>query len=128
MRVVLLGPIAAWWEEWDSPRHQEYTAWRDRVRAELVAAGHLVYSPHRAWQGNWDENAGDVSAQYVNDAAIAITDVCFNLQPVGVSSPGTEHEMDLCQALGREVYWVPPGATGALGVLCGPPPPGGTWR
>jgi hypothetical protein len=110
MRVALLGPIGYWWDDqWDTPAHREYVAWRDQMRTELVAAGHLVYSPHRAWQGEWDANDGDSVAQIVNDTAIAVCDAVLNLTPPSVPSPGTDHEMALCKRVGIPVVVAPPG-------------------
>jgi hypothetical protein len=55
LRVVIIGPIKTWWGRIDSPEYKEYALWRDAVRVACIHEGHLVYSPHRAWQGAWHE-------------------------------------------------------------------------
>ena len=59
--ITLVGPIKVWWSEWDSPRHKQYTLWRDAVRVALVKAGVAVYSPHRAIQGRWNEKLQEIN-------------------------------------------------------------------
>lgn len=108
MKVMLAGPIKAWWEEWDSPRHQQYVAWRQLLSDSLVQSGHLVYRPHEAWKGEWEGNQGEVSAQRVNDEAIRVCDVIVNLTPEGVASDGTDVEMALCNGLKKIVLRYPP--------------------
>lgn len=104
LKVILVGPIKAWWDEWGSERHNAYTAWRELVSVSLVDAGVLVYRPHEAWKGNWDE-----AAQAVNDAAIAVCDLVVNLTPEGVPSKGTDDELLLCQSSEKVVVDAPPG-------------------
>jgi len=101
--VVLCGPIKAWWDEWGSQRHQEYTAWRDALSDALVDAGHLVYRPHEGFKGKWTE-----AAQRVNDVAIEVADVVLNLTPPGVPSDGTDAEMLHARWLARQVFNAPP--------------------
>jgi hypothetical protein len=98
--VFLAGPIRFWWEDgqWDSPLHQQYTKWRDDVRVALVRIGCLVYSPHRAWQGRWNERA-----QAVNDAAIRAATVVIDLRIPGVPADGTEREIETAYQAGVPV-------------------------
>lgn len=105
MIVTLIGPIKWWWDEnWETEAHWEYTAHRDRVNDYLVERGVLVYRPHEAFKGAWDERA-----QSVNDAAILASELIINLMPVGVPSVGTESELWLCEHNNRTVLWCPPG-------------------
>lgn len=64
--VFLAGPIRHWWAEgqWGSTRHGIYVAFRDMVHGDL-SEEFLVYAPHRAWRGPWNE-----VAQRVNDSAV----------------------------------------------------------
>lgn len=106
MKIALLGPISWWWNDrWDTPEHQAYVEWRQRVHDALVAAGHLVYRPDSCWKGNWP---GNEDAQIVNDTAIEVCDLELNLTPPGVRSIGTEDEMLLCDRLGKVVLPAPP--------------------
>ncbi|MHA3701406.1 hypothetical protein ACXR2U_04420 [Jatrophihabitans sp. YIM 134969] len=112
VRVMLAGPIKHWWVEWESPRHVEYTTWRDAVRVALVKDGCLVYSPHRAWQGAWHE-----AAQSVNDAAIDMADVMIDLTPPGVPADGTAAECAEAERVGTPVVAAPPGSADDLAHL-----------
>jgi hypothetical protein len=110
--VFLCGPICIWWSEWDSPRHKIYTQWRDAVRAALIHAGCLVYSPHRAISGSWHP-----FAQQINDAAIKISDFVVNMTPPGVSGEGTEKELHLAIDYQRTIINAPPGDENELHAL-----------
>lgn len=105
MKIVLVGPIRHWYDKWGTPEHAAYIAWRDEVHEELIVNGHLVYSPHRAWQGAWAPDA-----QVVNDHAIEICDVVVNLSPPGVvrDQSGTHAELELAHRLGKRIGWAPP--------------------
>ncbi|HEY3324527.1 MAG TPA: hypothetical protein VGP72_29010 [Planctomycetota bacterium] len=102
--VMLAGPIKVWWSEWDSPRHRQYTKWRDAVRVALVKAGCAVYSPHRAIQGRWNENL-----QKINDAAIAASDFVVVLTPPDCPADGTEHEIAYAKQHNIRLICAPPG-------------------
>lgn len=106
MKVMLAGPIKAWWDEWESPQHKHYVAWRDALSQALVDAGHLVYRPHEAFKGQWHE-----SAQAVNDVALRTSDVIANLTPEGVPSLGTDDEIDYARRYNRRVVATPPPST-----------------
>lgn len=89
MFIVVVGPIDYWWNEnWETDEHFFYTTWRDGVCKQLVEAGHLVYRPHEAFKGAWDERA-----QRVNDAAIDACDAMVNVGPPGVPAYGTAAEV-----------------------------------
>jgi hypothetical protein len=77
----------------------------------LIHEGHLVYSPHRAWQGAWHEKAQDV-----NDEAIVQSDVVISLTPPGVVSVGTDAEIVVAAGLGKTVVYAPPGGSEELRV------------
>jgi hypothetical protein len=108
--VALVGPIEWWWNtpadpsRFDSQQAVEYRAWRTIVRDALVAAGFLVYSPHDAFKGAWDERA-----QKHNDTIIELCDVVVNMRPKGVPGKGTDHELILAHVLGKPVFRAPPG-------------------
>ncbi|MEO7059666.1 MAG: hypothetical protein ABI083_08105 [Lapillicoccus sp.] len=112
--VMLAGPIKVWWQQgmWDTDAHRLYLEWRDAVRVACVKAGHLVYSPHRAWQGAWSEKA-----QRVNDMAIEMADVVLDLTPAGTPADGTLAEVALARATGTPVVPAPPGDAVALAAL-----------
>jgi len=110
--VTLVGPIKVWWSEWDSPRHQEYTHWRDAVRVALVKAGVAVYSPHRAIQGRWNEKL-----QEINNAAILASDYIVVLTPPGVMCVGTNEEIAYAQMHGKQLVFAPPGEDTDIGKL-----------
>lgn len=101
--VVLIGPIRVWWSEWGSPRHQEYTRWRDAVRVACVKAGCAVYSPHRAIQGRWNKKL-----QRINNAAIIDADIIINLTPMGVPAEGTMEEVELAKKHLKLILNAPP--------------------
>ena len=110
--VMLAGPIKIWWAEgmWDSEPHQTYVQWRDAIRVACVKAGFLVYSPHRAWQGAWSENA-----QRINDTAVEACDVVLDLTPPGIPADGTAAETAYARKVGTPVLVAPPGDSRALG-------------
>lgn len=91
--IMLAGPIKHWWDEnWDTPQHWQYAEWRDRVSSSLVDDGYLVYRPHEAFKGRWDERA-----QSVNDLILRTADVILNMTPDGVPSLGTDGEIMYAQ-------------------------------
>jgi hypothetical protein len=108
--VVVVGPIDHWWNEnWGTFEHEVYATWRDGVCKQLVEAGHLVYRPHEAFKGAWDERG-----QAVNDVAIDSADVMVNLRPDGVPAYGTQAEVGRfnrqpLHGKWRPYYWAPPG-------------------
>lgn len=109
--VALVGPVEYWWNTEDDPHRfdsqqaVEYRAWRTILRDSLVAAGFLVYSPHDAFKGNWDERA-----QVHNDSIIRVVDVVVNMRPDGIPGAGTDHELDLANSLNKPIIEAPPGS------------------
>jgi hypothetical protein len=102
--VVEAGPIKHWWDEnWDTPAHKAYDEWREMVSAGLVEAGYLVYRPHHAFKGPWDERA-----QSVNDMALRVADAVINLTPPGVPSLGTDGEVLYAASFGGIIVPAPP--------------------
>ncbi len=107
MKIFLAGPVDYWWNEnWESPQHIQYMKWRDYISKLMVEAGHLVYHPHRAWKGAWDE-----SAQAVNDAALDVCDEFVYLTPLDVPAYGTMAEKIKFQSSGKPCHHAPPGST-----------------
>lgn len=87
--IILLGAIRHWWDEnWNTPEHWDYASWRNEVSGALVAAGYLVYRPHEAFKGTWNERA-----QLVNDAAIGASDLALVLSDENIPSEGTDAEI-----------------------------------
>ena len=113
MKIFLAGPIDFWWNEnWGTPRHETYKAWRKDVNQMFVEAGHLVYRPHEAIKGAWDE-----SFQAINDLAIELCDVFVHLTPQGVPAYGTNAEKAVAESYGKRVAWAPPGNTDEIADL-----------
>jgi hypothetical protein len=90
-------------ELWGGPEHKEYVNYRDYIRRLLVQEGYLVYAPHEAFKGTWDERA-----QAVNDAGIAAADVVMNLSPFGIPTEGTDAEVAYARRVGTPVIHHPP--------------------
>lgn len=120
MIIMLVGPIDYWWNEnWGTFNHRVYQSWRDLVSRQLVEAGHLVYRPHEAFKGAWDERAQDV-----NRAALQRSDVVINLNP-GVPAYGTAEELEFVHGLNAHGYKIqvlnaPPGDTSQIRHLITP--------
>ncbi len=105
--VMLAGPIKYWWDEnWGTPLHELYVAWRQYVSDLLVEAGYLIYRPHEAFKGRWTEQA-----QSVNDAALRLADVAVILTPPGVPSLGTDSETHYASQCGAVLLPAPPPTT-----------------
>lgn len=82
----------------------EYRRHREFLGRELVAAGLLVYRPHEAFKGTWDERA-----QALNDVMVQISDVIVCMRPDGIPGQGTDHELDLAKKSGKPIVMAPPG-------------------
>lgn len=103
--VMLCGPIAHWWDEnWETKEHWDYVAWRNFLSDELVKAGYLVYRPHEAFKGTWNNKM-----QGVNNYVLNLCDFILNLNP-GVPSDGTDEELIECVRLDKIVIDAPPPA------------------
>ena len=101
--AMLAGPIKAWWDEnWNTTEHWRYALWRERVNTELVKSYWLVYRPHEAFQGTWDERA-----QSINDFVLRTADVIINLTPPGVPSMGTDGEVLYAKNFDKPIIEVP---------------------
>lgn len=108
--VFLAGPIRHWWAPgmWDSLEHQAYTAFRTLVHYEL-SADFLVYAPHLAWRGPWNEGA-----QAVNNAAVAACDALVWLDIPGVVAAGTAAEVATAERAGIVTHRIWVGDTDGL--------------
>lgn len=110
--VALVGPIEYWWNTPDdparfhSPEAVRYRDWRERLSRFLVDSGRLVFRPHEAFKGPWDERA-----QVFNDHMVEISDVIVNMRPPGIPGRGTDHELELAESLGKPIIWAPPGCS-----------------
>jgi hypothetical protein len=107
--VALIGPIEYWWDtpeeplRFTSPEAVRYRQWRRELSDFLVREGFLVYRPHEAFKGSWDERA-----QRFNDAIIEVCDLVMCMRPEGIPGKGTDHELDLAAKLGKPVIFTPP--------------------
>jgi hypothetical protein len=108
--VALIGPIEYWWDTPDDPDRfnsqpaVEYRAWREILNDFLVREGFLVYRPHEAFKGPWDERA-----QMLNDVMVEMADIIICMRPDGVPGKGTDHELEVAGSLGKPVVWAKPG-------------------
>jgi len=110
--VMLAGPIEWWWDteeepnRFNSPDAVAYRAHRDLVRDIFVAHHYLVYSPHSAFKGDWNEKM-----QPVNDYVLSLSDIVIDLTPRHIAhlvADGTKHEIALALRLGKFVMPIPP--------------------
>jgi hypothetical protein len=110
--VFLCGPIEWWWDTEDEPdrfnswESREYRRHRDSVRDFFVARHYLVYSPHAAFKGDWNEKM-----QPVNDYVLSLCDIVVNLSPPDVPGEGTAHEWELAHKLDKIMVEIPPGTS-----------------
>lgn len=98
--VFLASPIRGWWAPgmWESPLHVAYTSFRDAVHDRL-SSDFLVYAPHRAWRGPWNE-----VAQRVNDAAVLSCHALVYLNVPGMIAEGTRSETELAAEHGIPTF------------------------
>lgn len=110
--VFLAGPIEYWWDtpsepnRWASEQAVRYRKHRDAVRDFFVEHHFLVYSPHSAFKGDWNEKM-----QPVNDYVLGLSDIVVNLKPddiPGLVANGTDHEWELAKKLGKICIALPP--------------------
>jgi hypothetical protein len=106
----LFGPIEHWWDtpadpnrflRWDAVKYRKH---RIDLQNFLVEHGILVYSPHNAFKGPWDERM-----QEINDWVVRHVDVLINMQPPGIPIRGTAVEIALGRALLKPIFNCPPG-------------------
>ena len=109
LSVFLAGPIEYWWDTPEDPHRfhshaaRVYRQHRDELRDHLVSEGYLVYSPHTAFKGDWNEKM-----QPVNDYVLGLCDIVVDMSPPGIPGKGTEHELALAKSLGKEIWTIPP--------------------
>jgi hypothetical protein len=110
--VFLAGPIEFWWntpsepDRWNSMEAVKYRWHRDAVRDFFVARHFLVYMPHEAFKGDWNEKM-----QPVNDFVLSKSDIFVNMKPLhipGLIANGTDHEEELARELGKIIVPLPP--------------------
>lgn len=107
--VFLAGPIEYWWDTDDHPNRFDsdaavgYRRHRDTVRDFFVDRHYLVYSPHTAFKGDWNEKM-----QPVNDFVLRLCDIFVDMSPEGVPGNGTDHERELAKTLGKVILHLPP--------------------
>lgn len=101
--VFLAGPIRHWWGEgqWNSTTHQQYTYVRDYAH-EVFSEDFLVYAPHRAWRGPWNE-----VAQQVNDLAVDSCHAFVYFQIEGVVAKGTDAEWERASKASKKIIRIP---------------------
>jgi hypothetical protein len=106
--VAVIGPIECWWDTEEEPDRfnsleaRSYRDWR-RAVCDALAKHFLVYRPHEAFKGNWNEEA-----QLVNDAGIDIAHYVVNLKPENVVALGTDHEEERARKQGKHIFYAPP--------------------
>lgn len=111
--VMLIGPVAYWWDtddykHWDLPEHWHYVAWRQRVNDALVENGYLVYRHWEAFKGTWNNKM-----QEVNNYVLDRSDFIISLKPDYAWSEGWEEEVARATENGQEVILAPPPGTEA---------------
>lgn len=108
--IALVGPIEYWWnteeapDRFNSPQALNYRIHRQMLGDYLVDHGYLVYRPHEAFKGPWDERA-----QVFNDAMIQIADIVVNMRPEGIPGKGTDHELAMAEKAGLPIIEASPG-------------------
>lgn len=107
--IALIGPIEYWWDVPEEPDRfnsvpaAEYRQYRNDLNDFLVSKGYLVFRPHEAFKGEWDERA-----QAFNDAMVQIADIVVCMRPLGIPGKGTDHEINLALLAGKVVVNAPP--------------------
>lgn len=110
--VFLAGPIEWWWDtpeepdRFNSSEAVKYRRHRDAVRDFFVKHHFLVYCPHTAFKGDWNEKM-----QPVNDYVLGLSDIFVNMTPTHIPeivANGTKHEDELAHKLDKVVLYIPP--------------------
>lgn len=106
-KVVFLGsPIRYWWTVEDGHtlhetyRYKLYADFREGVR-NMLSQEFMVYSPHLALRGPWNEMRGTA----LNDFALMQSDAFVQID-AGVPMLGTDHERELAENEGIPVYTI----------------------
>lgn len=112
-KVMIVGPVAYWWDtdtyqNWETPEHWHYVAWRERVNDALVEAGYLVYRHWEAFKGTWNDDM-----QEVNNFVLKRCDFIINIKPDFAWSVGTDEEMVRAKDWNKTVIYAPPPRTRA---------------
>lgn len=108
--VFLGGPIEHWWDTPENPDMfnsflaRAYRLHRELLNRAFVEAGYLVYRPHEAFKGPWNEKMQDV-----NDYILERCDAFVNMTPpsLGIVALGTDHEVRQAGRLGVPVFNAP---------------------
>lgn len=92
--VFLAGPIEYWWQDdnFDTPLAVAYRRYRELLAQAFVDEGFLVFLPHQAFKGSWNEKM-----QEVNNCALIRSDVVIDMSPRGIPGLGTAHEMQIAR-------------------------------
>lgn len=115
--IFLGGPIEYWWDTPEEPNRfnseqaVSYRGHRETLGHILVNEGYLVYRPHEAFKGPWDERMQDL-----NDLVIPRVDIFVNMKPYWMrwqECPGTSHEVDLALQHGIPLVHAPQGRAGS---------------
>lgn len=109
--VMVVGPVAYWWDtddykRWDTPEHWHYVKYRERVCDALIESGYLVYRHWEAFKGTWNNKM-----QEVNNYVLDRSDFVVNIKPEYAWSEGTDEEMDRAKEKGKNVFTAPPPKT-----------------
>ena len=109
--VMILGPVAYWWDtddykHWELPEHWHYVEWREAVNNALIQEGYLVYRHWEAFKGTWNNKMQDV-----NNIVLDRSDFIVNIKPPYAWSEGVDEEMARCEEQGRVVFMAPPPKT-----------------
>ena len=108
--VVFLGSsIRHWWKKTEdgktlheTPAFKAYSSFREYVRGVLAGNGFMVYSPHLALKGNWNEEAGTE----INDFALSKSHAFVAIRITGVEQVGTDHEEFQAFELGLPTFTI----------------------
>jgi hypothetical protein len=109
--VMLIGPVAYWWDtddykHWDLAEHWHYVAWRERLNDALIESGFLVYRHWEAFKGTWNNKM-----QEVNNYVLERSDFVVNMTPEYAWSEGVDEELDFADSKSMEVISAPPPRT-----------------
>lgn len=109
--VMLIGPVAYWWDtddykHWDLPEHWHYVKWRERVNDALIEHGFLVYRHWEAFKGTWNNKM-----QNVNNYVLGLSDYVVSIKPDYAWSVGHDEEVESAAREQKEILYFPPPKT-----------------